>query len=65
MKFVPRFGSLKISTAAPVVFAIMLFVVACGGGDNDEPASRNDGPTILADGSLVCAATISGMGVTQ
>ena len=55
MKFIPRSGSLKISFALPVVFAIMLFAVACNSAANDDPASRNEGPIVLSDGTVPTA----------
>ncbi len=55
MKFIPRSGSLKISFALPVVFAIMLFAVACSSAGDDDPASRNEGPIVLSDGTVPTA----------
>ena len=55
MKFIPRSGSLKISFALPVVFAIMLFAVACSSAGNDDPVSRNEGPIVLSDGTVPTA----------
>ncbi|MCZ6539128.1 MAG: S41 family peptidase [Chloroflexi bacterium] len=55
MKFPPRLRSLRISTALPVLFAVMLFAVACSSGDSDDPVSRNEGPIVLSDGTVPTA----------
>ena len=47
-----RFGSLKFSAAILFVFALMIIAVACSGSDGDDPVSRNEGPVILADGTI-------------
>ena len=62
MNFISRFGSperlgsLKISFAMSVVFAVMLTAVACSGTGSDGPVSRNEGPIILSDGSVATAS---------
>jgi carboxyl-terminal processing protease len=47
-----RTSSFRLSSLLLVVFTTMLLTIACGGSDKNDPATRNQGPSSLSDGTI-------------
>ncbi len=49
---ITRTSSFKLALILVLAFAALLITAACSGSDSESPASRNEGPVILSDGTL-------------